>query len=62
MSRDSAFEKAAGYGLDGLGIGVRVSVGIRFSPLRVVQTGSGAHPAYLIRTGGYFPGSNAAGA
>jgi hypothetical protein len=43
---------ATGYGLDGRGVGVRVPVKSRFSPLLVVQTGSGAHPAsYSIGTG-----------
>jgi hypothetical protein len=35
---------ATGYGLDDRGVGVRVPVGSRISFLRVVQTGSGAHP------------------
>jgi hypothetical protein len=34
-----------------------------FSPLHLVQTGSGAHPAsYPMDTGGAFPGGKAAGA
>jgi hypothetical protein len=42
--------------LDGRGVGVRVPVEARFSPLHSVQTGSGAHPAsYLMGTGGSFP-------
>jgi hypothetical protein len=49
-----------GYGLDGLGVGVRVLVGASFFPLHVVQAGSGAHPVfYPIGTGGCFPGDQA---
>jgi hypothetical protein len=48
-SRDSAVGIATGYGLDGRGVGVRLPVGPRFSLLRVVQTGSGAHPASWCR-------------
>jgi hypothetical protein len=59
MSRDNALDKAAGYGLDGLGIRVRVPGGVRF--LRAVQTGSNAHLDYLMRTGDYFPGSKVTG-
>jgi hypothetical protein len=40
----SAFGIAAGYGLDGRGVGIRVPVGARFY-FHVVQTASGAHPA-----------------
>jgi hypothetical protein len=48
---------ATGYGLDGRGVGVRVPVGTRFSPLHIVQTGSGAHLAsYPMGTVGSFPG------
>jgi hypothetical protein len=54
---------ATGYGLDGLVVRVQVPVGERFSPLHVVQTGSGAHPAsYPMGTGCSFPGDKAAGA
>jgi hypothetical protein len=63
MSRDSSVGIVTGYGLDGRGVGVRVPVGARFSPLRVVQTGSEAHPtSYTMGTGGSFPGGKAAGA
>jgi hypothetical protein len=59
-SRDSSVGIAAGYGLDGRGVGVRVPVG-DFSLLHVVQTGSGAEPAsYPMGTGTSFPGDNAA--
>jgi hypothetical protein len=44
-SRDSAVGTAADYGLEGREVGGRVLVGARFSPLHVVQTGSGAHSA-----------------
>jgi hypothetical protein len=48
---------ATGYGLDDLGVGVRVPVEQEFSLVHVVQTGFGAHPAsYPMRTGGSFPG------
>jgi hypothetical protein len=61
--RGSAVGVVTGYGLDGRGVGVRVPVGVRFSPLHVVQTGSGAHPAsYPMGTGGSFPRGKAAGA
>jgi hypothetical protein len=60
--RDSAVGMATGYGLDGRGAGVGVPVGVRFSSLHVVQTGSEAHPAsYSMGTGGSFPGRKAAG-
>jgi hypothetical protein len=36
---------ATGYGLDGQGVRGRVTLGARFTPLHVIQTGSGAHPA-----------------
>jgi hypothetical protein len=56
-SRDSAVGIATGYGLDGRGVGVRVPVGARFSPLHVVQTGPGASPAsYPMGSGSSFPG------
>jgi hypothetical protein len=48
---------ATGYGLDGRGVEVQVPTGRRFSPLHVVQTGSGAHPAsYPMCTAGHYPG------
>jgi hypothetical protein len=51
MSRDSVVSIATSYGLDKRGVGVRVPVGLRFSLLHVVQTGSGVHPTYLICPG-----------
>jgi hypothetical protein len=55
-SRDSAVGIATGYGLDDKGVAVRFLAVQDFSPLHVVQTGSGAHPAsYPMGTGGYFP-------
>jgi hypothetical protein len=36
---------AAGYGLNRRGVGFRVPLGETFSPVHVVHTGSGAHPA-----------------
>jgi hypothetical protein len=57
MSRDSSVGIATGYELDGRWVGVRVPVGVRFSPLHVAQTGSGAHSAsYPAGAGSYFPG------
>jgi hypothetical protein len=53
---------ATGYWLDGRGVGVRVQVRVEFSPLHVVQTASGAHPAsYPVGTGGSFPAFKVAG-
>jgi hypothetical protein len=44
-----------------LRVGVRVPVGQDLSPLHVVQTGSGAHPASNpMGTGGSFPWRKAA--
>jgi hypothetical protein len=59
-SWDSPVGKVTGYGLNGW---VRFPAWVRyFSPLRRIQTGSGAHPAsYPTGTGCCFPGSNAAG-
>jgi hypothetical protein len=61
-SRDSVFGIATDYGLDGRGVGSSSSDrGKNF--LHVVHTGSRAHPtSYPTCTGGYFPGSKAAGA
>jgi hypothetical protein len=37
-----------------------LEVGVRFSPLHIVQTGSGAHPnSYPVGTGGSFSEGNA---
>jgi hypothetical protein len=59
MRRDSAVGIATGYGLNGRGVGVRVQVVTRISPLHLVQAGSGAHPAsYPMGTEGSFPGGN----
>jgi hypothetical protein len=58
-SRDSAVGIVTGYGLDGLGVRVRVPVRNRFffSLRRPVHTGSGAHQAfYRTGTEGSFPG------
>jgi hypothetical protein len=46
VSGDSRFGTWARYGLDGRGNGVRVPAGANFSPLRIIQTGSGAHPDF----------------
>jgi hypothetical protein len=63
ITSSSTIGIAIRYGLDGQGVGIRVAAGVNFSPLHVVQTGSGAHPAdYLMGTGGTFPGNKAAGA
>jgi hypothetical protein len=48
------------YGLDYRVIEVRSPTGAEdFSSSRCVQTGSGAHPGYLMVTGGPFPGGKA---
>jgi hypothetical protein len=52
-SRDSSVGIATGYGLNDRGVGVRVPVG---TLRHVIQTDSGAHPAYPMGTGGDFPG------
>jgi hypothetical protein len=53
---DSVVGIATGCGLDGRGVGVRVQVGQDFSPLHVIHTRSGAHPAsYPMGSGGSFP-------
>jgi hypothetical protein len=59
MSWNIAVGIATGYGLNGRGFEVRVRVEARFSPLHVVLTGSGVHPAsYPIDS---FPRNKAAG-
>jgi hypothetical protein len=61
--RDSVVGIATGYGLDDRGFGVRVPVAQEFFPLKVVQTGSGVHPAsYAMGTGGSFSEGKADGA
>jgi hypothetical protein len=45
-SRDSAVSMATGYGLDDGGVGFP-SLGRVKNFLHVVQTGSGAHPAFF---------------
>jgi len=51
------------YGLDSRMIGVRFPAGAGNFSRHRVQTGSGAHPASYPRgSGGFFPGSKAAGA
>jgi hypothetical protein len=51
------------YGLDDRGSRVRFPAGAGdFSLHHRVQNSSGPHPAYLMGTGGSFPGSKAAGA
>jgi hypothetical protein len=50
---------ATGYGLDDLGVGVRVP---EFSLLNVFQTGSRVYPtSYPMGTRGLYPGGKAAG-
>jgi hypothetical protein len=62
QSWDSAVGIATGYGLDGQGIGARVPVGARFSPLTVVQTSCRAHPgSYRMGTVASFPGDKTTG-
>jgi hypothetical protein len=51
------YSSSVGYGLNDQGIGVCFTAGITyFSLLHSVQTGPGAHPAYLMGAGGSFPG------
>jgi hypothetical protein len=50
-------------GLNCRGVGVRVPVRSEFSPLHIVQTGSGVHPVSLpMVTGDSLSGGKAAGA
>jgi hypothetical protein len=63
LNRDSAVGILTAYGLDGRGVGVRGPVRQDFTPLHVVQAGSGAHPASnTMSTGGPFPEGKPAGA
>jgi hypothetical protein len=55
-SWDSVVGIAAGYGLDDQGVGVRVPVGSRISPLHGVQAGSGVYPASYPMGTGESPG------
>jgi hypothetical protein len=56
-SRDSAVGTAGAYGLDDGGVGFRVPVGLKFSLLHLVETGSGVYTTfYLMGNGGFFPG------
>jgi hypothetical protein len=62
VSRGSAVNIATAYGLDDRGVGVRVLLWSEFSLLHIVQTRSGALPAfYPMGTVGSFPGRKAAG-
>jgi hypothetical protein len=62
-SCDNSVGVALGYGLDDRGSRVRFSAGAgKFSLHQRIQNGSGAHPAYLMGTRGFFPGGKAAGA
>lgn len=55
MNQDNSVGVVTGRGLDDLGVAVRILVGKDFSPLYVVQTGSGAHRAfYPMGTVDYF--------
>jgi hypothetical protein len=57
VSRGSAVGIASAYGLGNREVGVRVPVGLEFSLLHNVQTGSGAHPAsYPMVQGALSPG------
>jgi hypothetical protein len=59
-NNNNAYSIATGYGLDGPGVGVRVPIGAISSPLRVVQTGSGAHqPPIQWIPGALYPGHEA---
>jgi hypothetical protein len=60
-SRVSSGSIVSDYGLDGRAIGVRSPAGGKDSSSSLcVQTGSGAHPAFLqMGTGGPFPGGKA---
>jgi hypothetical protein len=59
LSRDSAVGIATAYGPNDGEVRDRVPVGSKkCSLLHIVQTGSGAHPAYYpMGTGGSFPGA-----
>jgi hypothetical protein len=60
--KDSSVGIALGYRLGDRGSRVRFPAGAgNFSLHHRVQNGSGAHPAYLMGTGGFFPGGKAAG-
>jgi hypothetical protein len=62
-TRKSTVGIATGYGLDDTRVGVESRQDQEFSLLYSVQTGSGAHPASCpLGTGGFLPGSKAAGA
>jgi hypothetical protein len=61
VSHDSAVGIATGYGLDDGGVGFRVPVRARFSPLHIIQIGYGVHSAsYPMGTGGSITGDKAA--
>jgi hypothetical protein len=54
---------ATAYGLDDRGVGVRVPVGSEFSPLHIIQTGSGpSQPPIQWVPGALSPGGKAVGA
>jgi hypothetical protein len=56
MSRGSSGSIVSDYRLDDRAIEVRSPAGAEdFSSSPCVQTGSGAHPAYPMGTGGSFP-------
>lgn len=57
MSRGSSFGTVSGYGLDDLGLEVRVRYYHEFSHLHILHSGSGAHSAsYSMVTGDSIPG------
>jgi hypothetical protein len=61
MSHDSSVGITTDYGLHGRGFDSWQ--GQDFSVLRSVHTGSGTHPAFSTKgTGGFLPGTKAAGA
>jgi hypothetical protein len=63
LSQDSAVSVATGYLPDGWGVGVRVVVWARFTPLHIIHTGSGACTAsYPKGNKDSFLGGKAAGA
>jgi hypothetical protein len=63
VNHGSAICIVTGYGLCNWRVRVIVPLELRFSPLYIIQTCSGAHPpSYQVGTGGCSPSGKAAGA